>query len=324
MWKNSLSGLRSATIEDSSNGSPLAIILKNVVRGGVLMLRPIGVAAICLAVPTLVSAQIVERHIGESAGIVEQHVGEPNPAIKIGAQAANQAHTVVRHVNELDEPDAAPVQQQPGVVLTLKPNQGRTYAAAQPFSKAIPGNPKIVDLLPITDAKVFIQPLTAGVTNLTLFSAKGDVVDVVTIVVEREAAPAAPPAVPTINGDGRVNTRIHNQLKVGNFDAWRCGPGAEPWKQGNLEQPIFVDCEIAGVNWARCYSEHMQQSPREVHIRTTAEYDAQDKRIVALGGCEPVEVAKTPQRQIIENHVINETPDANRIPARAASGRVDQ
>jgi pilus assembly protein CpaC len=70
-----------------------------------------------------------------------------------------------------------------GAVMTVPVNKSQTLRVDRPIGKAVIGNDKIADVLPVSLSSVYILGKEVGSTNLSLFDKKGGLIAVVDIVV---------------------------------------------------------------------------------------------------------------------------------------------
>ncbi len=72
------------------------------------------------------------------------------------------------------------------VVVTM--NKSRTFRADKPFTKAIVGASEIVDVLPMSDQVLFLQGKKLGTTNVSIFDADAQLIEILDVEVAIDTA----------------------------------------------------------------------------------------------------------------------------------------
>ena len=109
---------------------------------------------------------------------------------------------------------------QNGTTLRVQKNMAAVYRVdtTEAISSITVGNPKIMDVAPLTDRSILIEPHIAGTTNLTFFNKDKRPIKDLTVVVDEQ-------------GSGFV--RIHNKAMLNSFTTFTC------WSDG---------CQFVGEN----------------------------------------------------------------------------
>ncbi len=97
--------------------------------------------------------------------------------------------------------------------LEVPLNKSQVLNADRPIAKAMIGNDKIADILPISDRSIYVLGKAMGTTSLTLYDAAGRVISVMDVAVG--------PDVESLNSqiadlvpDERINAKISNESVV--------------------------------------------------------------------------------------------------------------
>jgi len=89
-----------------------------------------------------------------------------------------------------------------------------TFTTAGDFKTAVPGDTKVVEIFPLTDRKVILQPLAVGATNILFLDTKGEEVANVSVRVDQSVHEEG----------GATRIQVHNVPgKIGSATAYRCG-----------------------------------------------------------------------------------------------------
>ncbi len=99
--------------------------------------------------------------------------------------------------------------QDSSVILQL--NRVITYSTDKPFTKAVPGNTRILDIVPVTDHEVVLQPQAVGSTNILFLDPHGIILANIDVRVDDPVE------------IGRHGVELHNDSsKLGNAAYYRC------------------------------------------------------------------------------------------------------
>jgi hypothetical protein len=99
--------------------------------------------------------------------------------------------------------------QDSSVILQL--NRVVTYSTDKPFTKAVPGNTRILDIVPVTDHEVVLQPQAVGSTNILFLDPHGLILANIDVRVDDPVE------------IGRHGVELHNDSsKLGNAAYYRC------------------------------------------------------------------------------------------------------
>jgi hypothetical protein len=100
---------------------------------------------------------------------------------------------------------------QPPDSVVLQLNRVVSYSTSNPFTKAVPGNVKILDVVPVTDREVILQPQSVGSTNILFLDAHGEILANIDVRVDDPVE------------IGRHGVELHNvPQKLGNAAYYRC------------------------------------------------------------------------------------------------------